>query len=145
MQEIKWDEKYSVKVAELDDQHKQIIYLINKLSKVYRNSLNEGTLSTTVKELETQFYVLEELIKYTLYHFETEEKYMIKYQYPGYDFHKKEHENLTSKVKSIKNDFEMGKAINSENIIMFLWEWLTKHILESDKQYVLYFDKSNLD
>jgi hemerythrin len=97
-----------------------------------------------VKELDTQFHVLEELIKYTFYHFETEEKYMVKYQYPGYELHKREHENLTSKVNSIKTDFEKGEAINSKDIIMFLRDWLIKHILGSDKQYVPYLSKSDL-
>ena len=144
MQDFKWDEKYSVKVVELDDQHKRLIDLINKLYKAYLNSKNEDILSATLKELDTQFYVLEELIKYTLYHFETEEKYMVKYQYPGYELHKREHENLASKVNSLKNDFEKGEAIHSKDIIMFLRDWLIKHILGSDKQYVPYLNKSGL-
>jgi hemerythrin len=144
MKDLKWDEKYSVKVVELDDQHKRLIDLINKLYKAYLNSKNEDTLSASIKELDTQFNVLEELMKYTIYHFKTEEKYLLKYQYPGYELHKREHENLTSKVISMKNDFEKGEAINSKSVILFLMDWLIKHILGSDKQYVLYLNKSGL-
>ncbi len=94
--------------------------------------------------METQSSVIEELIKYTFYHFETEEKYMVKYHYSKYESHKREHENLASQVNAIKRNFDSGKEIKSIDIIKFLTEWLRNHILETDKKYGPYFNKKGL-
>ncbi len=121
-----------------------MIGLINKLHDVWLKSKNEVTASTLLKEMETQSSVIEELIKYTFYHFETEEKYMVKYHYSKYESHKREHENLASQVNAIKRNFDSGKEIKSIDIIKFLTEWLRNHILETDKKYGPYFNKKGL-
>ena len=64
--------------------------------------------------------MIEELKDYTVYHFNTEEELFIKYKYPEYDEHKKEHDDFIEYIESV----------NLENIDdnqkMFLKELLEK-------------------
>ena len=145
MPNLKWDEKFSVKVTELDRQHKRFLDLINQLYESLQHNNNEDTLTAVMKELDTQSSAVEELMRYAVYHFETEEKYMVKYQYPEYEHHKREHEIFTRKIKSLKKNFDDGKAIHSTKIIKFLINWYREHILGVDKKYGSYFNERGLN
>ena len=68
-------------------------------------------------------------------HFATEEMLMQSHGYPDYPTHKAEHEQLASKVVDFQNKFlskEVGLTIE---VMEFLKDWLSKHILASDKKY----------
>jgi len=61
-----WSDDLSVKVTLIDDQHKKLIALINSLHDAMRAGEGKQVLEKTLKELAD----------YTVYHFQTEEKYM---------------------------------------------------------------------
>ena len=64
---IKWNPIYSVNVKEIDDQHKQIVTLINSVHDAKINSIEE------CKNCVSKF--VQELKKHSVIHFRTEEKY----------------------------------------------------------------------
>jgi hemerythrin len=63
---MEWNNSFSVNVAEIDNQHKHLIDLINKLFEAM--SVGKGS--------EVMGTVLKDLINYTVSHFAMEEKYM---------------------------------------------------------------------
>ena len=128
---IEWSDKFSVNVKEIDEQHKKLIGMINKLY--------DGLF-----DIEVQKVVINEMIEYTKTHFATEEKYMVQFQFSGYEEHKKEHEELTEKAIAIKNTFERTKCPLSLAILDFLKEWLENHLLETDMKYVELFNEHGL-
>lgn len=127
---ISWEKIYKVNIAELDDQHKKIVELLNTLS----------TLSTQNNN-STMRNVLSDLIDYTIYHFDTEEKYMLDHKYPFTENHSKEHADLRAEVQDIKKRYEHTKDIHVTEVYKFLKGWLVKHIMLSDKKYSIYFNK----
>lgn len=120
-----WDDKYSVGIRELDFQHKQLINILNELYEAMQNTTAQSSLGKILSELAT----------YTKVHFATEEKYLEKYNYIGLANQVREHEKFVEKVNSFKQDFEAGKLALSLNIASFVKDWLSNHILGSDKQY----------
>lgn len=120
-----WDEKYSVGIRELDTQHKQLFSILNELYEAMQDGSNKTKLAKIINELAS----------YTKIHFSTEEKYMEKYNYAGLASQKREHENFVAKVEAFKQDFEAGKLALSLNIASFVKDWLSSHILGSDKNY----------
>ena len=128
---IEWSDKFSVKVQEIDEQHKKLIGMINKLY--------DGLF-----DIEVQKVVINEMVEYTKAHFETEEKYMIQFHFSGYEEHKKEHEELTVKAIAIKSVFERTKCPLSLAILDFLKEWLENHLLKMDMKYVEFFNEHGL-
>lgn len=121
---IQWEERLSVKVKEIDEQHKKLINLVNLL----HNSMKAG------KGNDALHKVLTDLIDYTAYHFRTEEGYFQKHNYPDLMRHKKEHENLVSKALDIKKRFDKGELVITIELMGFLKDWLNTHILSSDKK-----------
>ena len=122
---IEWNQELAVGIEAIDKQHKRLVNLINML----HDSMKIG------KGREVLGEVLNELTDYTVYHFDTEEKLMLKYEYPSYASHKKEHEKLTDQVKEIKTKFEEGDTVLTVEFMGFLRDWLSNHIVKVDKKY----------
>lgn len=120
-----WDDKYSVGVTELDNQHKQLITLIGDLYDAM----------SAQKANDIMGQILTKLINYTKTHFSTEERYMQQYSYPGLSDQKKEHAAFTEKVLKFKEDFDSGRTSMSVSVTSFLKDWLVNHICVSDKKY----------
>ncbi len=128
---ILWNDSYSVRVREIDEQHQRLIALINALYEAMTSGRGKDVLSST----------LSELVDYTRSHFSYEEQRMRACQYPDYAAHKKEHEALTERVVQLQKRHEMGEAALTVEVMVFLKEWLTNHILEKDKKYSPYMNK----
>jgi len=107
---IKWNDNLSVKVSEVDNQHKKLIGLVNQLYDAMR----------VVKEREVLGSVLTELVNYTLYHFSTAERLFREYDYPEYDKHKQIHDDLTRKTKELKESFDQGNKMITIDVMLFL-------------------------
>jgi hemerythrin len=131
---VTWDESMSVHVKEIDNQHKILISLINE----FHEWTEKG------KEQEVLGDVFEELINYTKYHFSAEERRMKQFSYIGYLEHKREHDDLTGKVLSLKDKYDKGESGVAGEVGSFLKNWLTNHILGTDKKYTAFFNSQGL-
>ncbi len=120
-----WDDSYSVGVKEFDDHHKRLILLVSKL--------HEAMLAG--KASQELGVVVDELLKYTNYHFDAEESRLTQYQYPGLKAQKNEHEALRAQVIVFKEKVLKGQLGLSIEVSQFLKTWLTAHILQEDKKY----------
>lgn len=129
MEFIEWNETLSVGVKVFDKEHQQLVALINKLN----NALTAGGAKKTMED------ILQSLVNYTKIHFKHEEDYMKLYDYPDYNSHKKEHDALTEQVLDFSERYRMGKVTFSLELMNFLKDWLTNHILVSDKKYKDFF------
>ncbi len=126
---FEWDENYSVQNIEFDSQHKELIKLINELHNAMQEKKGKQVLEK----------ILEGLIDYTNIHFSTEEMVMMLYGYPDYDKHTQVHNQFVKQVMEFYKDFQAGKVFVDLRIINFLKNWILKHILDMDKEYVSFF------
>lgn len=126
-----WDEKYSVGVKAIDDQHRKLVALVNELYE----AMSAGKGKQVVGK------VLNDLIAYTDTHFKAEEAMMEKAGYPAPNFlaHKKEHEALVSKVSDLCTRFAVSEIGLTTEVGSFLKDWLSNHILVVDKKYAPLF------
>lgn len=135
MEYIKWDDSLSVKIKEIDDQHKKLIEMINEF---YTHIIEEKKLKDNLLKL------LDELAEYTKFHFSTEEKYMDEFNFEYTDFHKKEHAEFINKVFGAKKRINEGKMVFSVEITNFLKDWLVNHIKGTDQNYIECFHDHGL-
>jgi hemerythrin len=126
---VVWNDKLSINIKSIDDQHKKLIELINDFYENIANRSNKQNVSQ----------VLSGLKKYIEEHFAFEEKYMKFYHYPDFGRHKKEHESFINRVKEIEDKFNSDQTVLSLDITSFLFDWLKKHIMISDKRYSEFF------
>ncbi len=129
MEYIKWTDKLSVGVELFDNEHKRLFELVNNLNQLIVVADKGAALEKA----------LTGLIDYTKYHFKSEEQIMKKYEYPGYENQKAEHEILTAKVEDFQLRLAGGKVNFSLELIKFLQDWLVNHIQGTDMEYKSFF------
>jgi hemerythrin len=123
----------SVGVKALDDDHKRLIDLLNKL--------HDGMKSGRGKEVVGK--VLDDLVSYTKYHFAREEEFFDKTGYPG-DDHKKEHKELVDQAVKLQSRYKSGESVLSIETLDFLKNWLNGHILGTDKKYTAHLNANGI-
>lgn len=125
---LKWKDDFSVKVSVLDDQHKELFNLGNKIYNALKTE-KEDKYDEIVR-------LLDELEEYTRYHFKTEEKLLEKYGAVVSDEHKKEHEDFVIKLMEAKTrDLDSNQEKVLYGMLNFVADWITNHILNTDKEY----------
>ena len=122
---VVWNDKFSVKVSSIDEQHKKLVAVINDLY----NAMKAG------KTKEQMGKILGDLIDYTKYHFSYEEKLMEKAGYKDIEEHKKQHVAFVNKISETLDSYKAGKLIMSIDICNFLQDWLIHHIQGTDQKY----------
>jgi len=127
---LKWSDKYSLNVAEIDEHHKKLFSLVNALYDAMHAGKGRDMTGTA----------LTEFADYTDYHFKAEERLMRHYGYPGYNEHKEMHDSLSRKVRGIKEAFDRGETPTAIEVMLLLTNWLNMHILEEDMKYKPYVE-----
>jgi len=123
---ITWDSSLSLGVEEIDEQHRAIFKLVNELSE--KKGAGDAAAATEI---------LCFLRKYLNEHFDLETKLMIEMDYPDLEAHRQQHELFINNVIFFEIEKEFG-VVSEEmlgNILEFLEDWCTKHILKEDKAF----------
>ncbi len=127
-----WKEEYSVGVKAIDNQHKELFNLGNMIyNKIKSNNKDK---------MEDVKLIIKRLHEYTIYHFEYEESLMEKYNYRDYFQHQNSHKDF---IDALDNMEDLDMLINQDKALVdmlnFVLEWITKHILKEDMQYKEFF------
>jgi len=131
---IKWDDKYSVGISIIDEEHKKLIGILNKA--IFAKEHNDNP-----EELRE---VLREMTNYALTHFKTEETYMKEFNYSEYQDHKEEHRNFSTEIIAYSDKVIEGNSQIANEIIEYLKWWLVNHIQATDKKYIDCFNENGL-
>ena len=131
---IVWEDSWSVGIEDIDDDHKKLVLLIQKLF---------GALISAqgAEYVKTVFF---ELIDYTRYHFEREEEIYEKYNYHELEHHKQLQQDLIQQVLDISKDIiSRGQTEQiSDEFYEFLKHWLVDHILEEDLKFKTFLEQN---
>jgi len=133
MELFKWYKKYSVNNEELDNHHKTLINIINRL---YNAILDKDT--TNCYDL-----IVDELISYTDYHFTAEEQYMNKIGYKEIERHISEHKYFTQRILHLKNEINNKDSEVNKELMLFLGNWIVHHVMYEDKKISIEFMETN--
>jgi hemerythrin len=131
---FEWTPALSVGVTEMDNQHKKLIDLINRLNDAMKAGKGKDILAQVFKELAD----------YTIFHFGAEEKYMQQFSYPEIFKQKAEHKVFIDKTLAMTKDLIAGKITVSMDVMTFLKDWLSKHIQGEDKKYGSLFNQKGM-
>ncbi|MFA6014402.1 MAG: bacteriohemerythrin [Gallionellaceae bacterium] len=122
-----WSDKLATGITEVDNQHRELIKLINGM----------GSLCATGANIDRIQTILDELVNYTLYHFSTEENLMQQHAVSAehQENHLKAHEafrqQVTLAIGIIKTSPQNSMSL-LEQLLEYLTRWLLQHIMVVD-------------
>lgn len=117
---IVFDDNHLVGVAKIDEQHQYLVRLVNQLNY----EIVQCNESLNVQKL------FEELVKFAVFHFETEHKLMMEFGFVEINQHDKEHGLLISQIRALSKQIDQGSELL---MLQTIKDWLLVHILHSDK------------
>lgn len=112
-----WNATHEVGIAEIDEQHCRLVTLLNDLADALRNSGEHAV-------------ILEEVIRYTGFHFATEEHLMRIHHYDGAAAHVDMHKRLLDDLRGLHLD---GPSVSVSLVMRYLREWLLRHVDGADR------------
>jgi len=126
-----WRKSYEIGNETVDGQHKELFRLVQDV-------LDADAFGSRKEKIES---ALKFLAEYAVRHFETEEELMLESGFPGYEAHKKIHEDFVHAVVDFMGRFEEeGSTVSvSETINGFVLDWLNEHIMGSDKEMAEFY------
>lgn len=120
---IIWREEMSIGNDLIDQDHRYLICLFNSI---------EFSLSHEKKdELLPEFF--KQLVDYTIYHFDREEKIQINMKYPGHYEHKKEHQEIIAQLKEVNDELQGDQPEYRKDLINLIRKWVVEHLIVADK------------
>lgn len=125
---IVWGPLYEIGHKEIDDQHKKLVDLINEFYDAFLNA------EANIKVIE----IVQRVIDYTVYHFIAEEDLFMNIEYPNTERHLETHKTFVNKLKIFKKQLDEGSIVISYELMTFLRDWLSDHIMGEDKELVKY-------
>lgn len=130
-----WEEKYSIHIAMIDEQHKTLF----KIANTIYNELQKDSHS-----FDTIIALILEMIDYTKYHFNTEEEMMVKYQYPDLEDHKNQHNRFVDYIDSLSFiDIDENQDHLLRDMVDFLSNWILNHISKTDLKFGNFINEKN--
>jgi len=123
---FEWTDDFVIGIEMIDEDHQLLVSLINQLHAAIEANQDRDIIAS----------VLTVLTEYTCTHFAREEKLLEKSDYPNLAEHREKHRDLSGQVIEILRRYNENETadIPTETLI-FLKEWLTKHILGTDMAY----------
>ncbi|MGC8778201.1 MAG: bacteriohemerythrin [Candidatus Caldatribacteriaceae bacterium] len=120
-----WSNTFSIGVAVIDEQHKELFTRTNRLLEACQEGRGKEAIRETLAFLE----------EYVKTHFTNEEKLMTQYSYPGFAAHKKLHQGFTEAFLKLKEEAEksVGVALVTQ-VNKTVVDWWVNHILKVDKE-----------
>lgn len=123
---FEWDNALDVGVAEMNEQHKTLIGLMEVL---YQKNLASHSKVELIAAID-------DLVNYVVKHFHDEEHYMASIQFPTLETHKQIHQHLMDDLGKLIEQFKQSNMEQLSNeFIMFLKFWLSTHIRGIDTKY----------
>lgn len=128
-----WDASYTVKVTRYDDDHKKLFLLLSGL----HDAILAGRGAGMVQQ------VVDELADYATYHFWAEESMMEKTNYPELASHRLQHREFAKRLEQLQRDLAAGTG-GTISVAVFLNDWVTAHIKQTDQQYSAHLNANGI-
>lgn len=124
---IEWRAEYSVGVADIDSQHKRLIFLLNEMNLIdnVRRDRNSHLMD-----------LLEQLNEYAAYHFLGEEGLLREHlsSHEATAKHIAAHRHYWMTMADFRKRHQEGDPKVAEEVVEYLNRWWINHILETDRQ-----------
>lgn len=119
---LEWKTEYSVGIASMDDEHREMIDLINDVYEKLGSMPDADKIESC----------LEEIFNTISLHFALEERIMRDSGYSEYEDHKDDHEELLDQIRDLMDGFATDPDEGSRQLKLHLSDWFGKHFASFD-------------
>ncbi len=127
---IFWKDDYVLGIEHIDQQHRELFRIASEIHELLQNDLITDKYDSIIK-------LLSELKDYTVFHFKSEEEYMVSIGYRKLLSHKVEHNDFIDKINNVDLEkIDMDHEQYLLDILEFILNWISDHILQTDRAYV---------
>ncbi|NRB67100.1 MAG: bacteriohemerythrin [Vibrio sp.] len=130
---MEWNEQLDIGLDEINRQHQTLLHLVNELYYLLKHNYGLSSVKRVVQGL----------IDYTANHFKYEETLFAQIGYGQTQEHIAKHAQLVDEVLAFQKRVERGEDIGEE-LMSFLKNWLSQHIMREDKAYTDVFKQNGL-
>lgn len=122
-----WEPKLEFGIDLLDQQHRELIKVINTFFISYKCR----------DDIQKVSECLDFLNHYTLYHFQAEEAFQVQYRFPLYRDHQAKHNYLSTQLKFHSTALTASRFApeKMEHFHEYLEAWIINHLLEDDLKF----------
>ncbi len=128
---VEWDKKFEVGHERIDFEHKIFLNLIRDASRLPERQVSRKRV----------LMHLDEVKKYAVFHFTSEENIMFDVDYPDIDPHHKEHQMLLALLDSRVHEYRVDE-IGLDQVVEFLFEWFALHTTQVDTRLARYIARA---
>ncbi len=125
---VPWNPSFETGIDVIDEQHRRLVGLLNDLAHQYVYGL----------ELAEVERIVDGLVDYTAYHFDTEEALWeeVLAGDKWFEAHKDTHDGFVQTVRRLQSELVRSKNMPAlDDLLSFLTSWLAHHILYEDKRF----------
>lgn len=126
-EKVHWEQSYSVGIRQVDNQHKKLFDLVNRLYDLEENI----NIKEQIREI---LYAFRE---YTIVHFKDEEDYMKDINYPELENHKEIHKHIIDSLSQIMHT-PANLSIIKTKMRIVATRVLVEHIMNEDQKIGVY-------
>jgi hemerythrin-like metal-binding protein len=131
---IKWDKRYELSIATIDDQHKKWIELMERVRQSAEDS----------QKLENISNILSEMVAYAGFHFQYEERLFKELGYAETKAHEQRHRDFERNVVVLQEALKAGQIPMVATLLKDMQTWLIEHICQEDKKYAALFQAKGI-
>ena len=132
---MKWQDKFYIGIATIDNQHKELFKIIGNLKEV---SIKKDSGSKLIEALKF-------MVDYTKYHFAAEEEFMRRIAFTRLSKQKQLHQSFIEKLTETLVKLKNGHKVDHSKLLEFLIHWWTHHILQEDLLIKKFMEENYLD
>ena len=119
---LNWKPEYSVGVPAVDDEHRQMISMINGLHDRLGGRSDAEAIEMFLGDIHAAIAA----------HFALEERFMRKAEYEEYEDHKDDHEELLDQLRDLMDDYVEDTETGNEILKQRLTDWFGNHFSSFD-------------
>ncbi len=119
---LEWKQEYSVGVAAMDDEHREMMDLINDIYAKLASDPDADQVDECLGDIYNTISL----------HFALEEKLMRNNRYSEYAAHKDDHEVLLDQIRDLMDDYHDDPQSGSGRLAEGLADWFVAHFSTFD-------------
>lgn len=125
-----WSPSFATGHPAIDRQHETLFQRVHELGLAVYQRHGEQEMRRTLSAASM----------YVEVHFSMEEGLMREAGYPGLAAHQAEHDGLRAKVEEMVDRYH-GAGLEAEDLLAFLENWLTAHVLHEDREMAAFLQE----